>query len=174
MQRHIEDGLNGRAAARRLKISPATGARLVGIVRRDEPLTPIKCGRPGGSGKLGPHRAFLRELVEQDPDITMPELRDALAETGGLLVHETSLSRACAALASSTKKSLVADERRRADVAHARRDWIGRRQMRMRREPHRLVFIDEKSVKTNTTRLRGRAPKGQRLGNSPIIEGLGS
>lgn len=33
----------------------------------------------------------------------------------------------------------------------------------MRDQPHRLVFIDETSVKTNMTRLRGRAPKGQRL-----------
>ncbi len=33
----------------------------------------------------------------------------------------------------------------------------------MREEPHRLVFIDETAVKTNLTRLRGRAPKGERL-----------
>ncbi len=33
----------------------------------------------------------------------------------------------------------------------------------MRRAPHRLVFIDEISVKTNLTRLRGRAPRGERL-----------
>ena len=33
----------------------------------------------------------------------------------------------------------------------------------MRQEPHRLVFIDETSVKTNLTRLRGRAHKGERL-----------
>jgi len=33
----------------------------------------------------------------------------------------------------------------------------------MRTMPQRLVFIDETSVKTNMTRLRGRAPKGNRL-----------
>ena len=33
----------------------------------------------------------------------------------------------------------------------------------MRGTPHRLVFIDETSVKTNMTRLRGRAPRGKRL-----------
>lgn len=36
----------------------------------------------------------------------------------------------------------------------------------MRRAPQRLVFIDETCVKTNLTRLRGRAPKGQRLSGS--------
>lgn len=30
-------------------------------------------------------------------------------------------------------------------------------------EPHRLVFIDETSVKTNMTRLRGRSKRGTRL-----------
>jgi hypothetical protein len=33
----------------------------------------------------------------------------------------------------------------------------------MRRQPGRLVFIDETSVKTNMTPLRGRSPKGERL-----------
>lgn len=33
----------------------------------------------------------------------------------------------------------------------------------MREAPERLVFIDETSVKTNLTRLRGRALKGERL-----------
>lgn len=33
----------------------------------------------------------------------------------------------------------------------------------MRRQPERLVFIDETSIKTNLTRLRGRAPCGERL-----------
>ena len=30
-------------------------------------------------------------------------------------------------------------------------------------DPDRLVFIDESSAKTNMTRLRGRAPRGQRV-----------
>ena len=33
----------------------------------------------------------------------------------------------------------------------------------MRRQPERLVFIDETSVKTNLTRLRGRSLRGHRL-----------
>ncbi len=105
-QRYIEDGLSGREAARRLMISPATGARLAKRVRRGEPLAPRKCGRPSGWGKLGPHRELLRDLVEQDPDITMPELRDApLAEAEGVRVHETSLSRVLRRLGFTYKKS---------------------------------------------------------------------
>lgn len=70
-QRHFEAGLSGREAARRPMISAATGARLASKIRRGEPLAPVECERPPGSGKLGPHCAFLIEVVEQDPDITM-------------------------------------------------------------------------------------------------------
>ena len=40
----------------------------------------------------------------------------------------------------------------------------------MRLEPHRLVFLDETSVTTKLTRLRGRAPRGERLKASAPFE----
>lgn len=103
--RYIEDGLSGREAARRLRISPATGSRLARRVRRGAPLEPEKCGRPKGWGKLGAHLGLLQELVEQDPDITMPELKGALFEAEGVRVHETSLSRALRRLGFTYKKN---------------------------------------------------------------------
>lgn len=57
----------------------------------------------------------------------------------------------------------MASECARADVAERRREWINERQPAMRREPGRLVFIDETSVNTKMTRLRGRARGGKRL-----------
>jgi transposase len=57
----------------------------------------------------------------------------------------------------------MASECARADVAERRRQWIGLRQPFMRRSPQRLVFIDETSVNTKMTRLRGRSRRGQRL-----------
>jgi transposase len=57
----------------------------------------------------------------------------------------------------------MASECARADVADRRRLWINHRQPFMRRQPGRLVFIDETSVNTKMTRLRGRARRGQRL-----------
>ncbi|MFG6592815.1 IS630 family transposase [Sulfitobacter sp. 1A12157] len=56
----------------------------------------------------------------------------------------------------------MATERRRARVKSARHDWLARRMPAMRLQPER-VFIDETSVKTNLTRMRGRALCGQRL-----------
>ena len=104
-QRLIEDGLSGRAAARRLLISAATGVRLASRVRRGESLAPKKCGRPPGQGKLDPHRSFLLELVEQDPDITLYELRDALREAEGVRVHHSGIARLLRRLGFTYKKS---------------------------------------------------------------------
>lgn len=57
----------------------------------------------------------------------------------------------------------MASECARADVAERRRIWINERQPAMRQAPGRLVFIDETSVNTKMTRLRGRARRGKRL-----------
>ena len=102
---YIEDGLSGREASRRLRISAATGSRLARKVRQGESLIPAKGGRPPGSGKLGGFRAFLFELVTQDPDITLFELRDALADGEGVRVHHSAIARALAALGFSYKKN---------------------------------------------------------------------
>src|SRR3954467_4580967 len=57
----------------------------------------------------------------------------------------------------------MASERERADVRERRREWIEKRQPRIRLQPARLVFIDETAVNTKMTRLRGRSRRGQRL-----------
>ena len=58
------------------------------------------------------------------------------------------------------KKTLIASERDRPDVARRRTQW---RMYQDRVDPSRLVFIDETWTKTNMTPLRGWAPRGQRL-----------
>ena len=57
----------------------------------------------------------------------------------------------------------MASERHKANVRQRRVDWLANRLPAMREQPWRLVFIDETSVKTNMTRLCGRAPRGARL-----------
>ena len=64
------------------------------------------------------------------------------------------------ATASPSKKSLRAAERKRADVARARRRWI-REQGWL--DTTRLVFIDETAVTTNMVRLNGWNPREERL-----------
>src|SRR5262244_4045503 len=64
------------------------------------------------------------------------------------------------AMASPSKKSLQAAERKRAEVARARRRWIREQGLL---DPARLVFIDETAVTTNMVRPNGWSPRGQRL-----------
>ena len=58
------------------------------------------------------------------------------------------------------KKVLIASEQDRPDVAQKRVAWQSTQHTY---DPSRLVFIDETWVKTNMTRPRGRALRGERL-----------
>src|ERR1700739_5164422 len=66
----------------------------------------------------------------------------------------------CAAKGCGSKKTLLALERARSDIARRRRRW---RSWQANLDPRRLVFIDETWVKTNMVPLRGWGPRGQRL-----------
>ena len=101
----IEEGLSGRAAAQRLKLSPATGSRWSRSIRRHGHVDPARQGRPRGGGKLAPYEAFFEDLIAQDPDITLFELRDALATAEGVTVHHSSIANLLSRLGFTYKKS---------------------------------------------------------------------
>ena len=104
-QAYIEEGLSGRAAAARLKLSAATGVRWQRKLRATGSVEPEVQGRPRGHGKLATHRAFLEELVAQDGDITLPELAGALAAATGIVAHSASIERFLRKLGYTYKKS---------------------------------------------------------------------
>ncbi len=89
----IEEGLSGRAAAARLKLSAATGVRWQRKWRETGAISPDVQGRPPGHGKLAAHQGLLEELVAQDGDITLPELAGALASATGVVAHAASIGR---------------------------------------------------------------------------------
>jgi putative transposase len=62
--------------------------------------------------------------------------------------------------APSQKKTLIAAEQDRPDVARLRSQWM---MYQGRIDPSRLVFIDETWTKTNMAPLRGWAPCGERI-----------
>ncbi|MFT4012417.1 MAG: transposase [Paracoccus sp. (in: a-proteobacteria)] len=101
--RYIDEGLSGRAAALRLKLSRATGAR-ARATRTNGHAEPLPQGRPTGHGKLASHRAFFEELLAQDLDITLLELRDALAAAEGVRVHHSSIASLLSRLGFTYKK----------------------------------------------------------------------
>lgn len=104
-QHYIDEGFSGRAAAARLRISAATGSRWARAIRQRGRAMPLKQGRPTSRGKLVPYRAFIEELVAQDPDITLYELRDALAMAEGVQVHHSSIAALLKRLGFSYKKN---------------------------------------------------------------------
>ena len=65
-----------------------------------------------------------------------------------------------AGMAGRSKKSAHASEQDRADVAAARE---ARFEAQPDLDPERLIFIDETGLNTKMARLRGRAPRGDRL-----------
>jgi transposase len=60
----------------------------------------------------------------------------------------------------SKKKTLIAAEQEREDVARKRSEW---REKQKEIDPDRVVFIDETWAKTNMTRTYGRSQEGTRL-----------
>ena len=101
---YIEEGLSGRAAAARLKLSAATGARWQRKWRETGAIAPEVQGRPPGHGKLSAHRELLEELLAQDGDITLPELAGALASATGVVAHAASIGRFLRKLGYTYKK----------------------------------------------------------------------
>ena len=104
-QKLVEEGLSGRAAALRLKVSPATGARWGQAIRRTGQARAAPQGRPKGKGKLDPHRAFFSEIIAQDGDITMPELASALRDATGVQAHPNAIGKFLRKLGYTHKKS---------------------------------------------------------------------
>lgn len=89
----VEGGQSRRAAAARLGTGESFAIKLMQRVARTGSLEPAKQGRPAGTGKLAPYRGFLIGVVEETPDITMPELCERLLAAHDVTVDPAALSR---------------------------------------------------------------------------------
>ncbi|MEM7526807.1 MAG: IS630 family transposase [Pseudomonadota bacterium] len=155
-------GQSCRAVGARFGIAPSTapstGVKWVGRVAR---TGSVRAGKMGGHRRpiLEPHRDWLLSEVRACPEITLAMLRELLAGRG-VAVSQDTVWRFLKACGFRFKKTLVADERDRADVRRRRERWQ-RHQHRI--DPRRLVFVDETWIKTNMAPLRGWSAKGERL-----------
>ncbi|MEQ8693805.1 MAG: IS630 family transposase [Gammaproteobacteria bacterium] len=161
--RGIASGKSRRAVAAQFEVAPSTAVRVQARYAATGSVEPAPLGRPKGSGKLGPYHEALIAKVKSQPDITMPALAAWLEAEHGVTADPSNLSKLLCKAGFSYKKTLLASEKERSDVKAARQTWVALRQPFMRRQPARLVFVDETSVKTNMTPLRGRSVKGERL-----------
>src|ERR1051325_8283167 len=82
------------------------------------------------------------------------------ARTGRRGLPDDDLQRLPGARAIAKKKTQIASEQERPDVAQKRPEW---RASQEQIDPAKVVFIDETWAKTNMTRTYGRSPLGTRL-----------
>jgi transposase len=89
----VGSGHSRRAAARHFHVSASFVMKLMARARVTGTLEPARQGRPPGKGKLTPFARFLGTRVDAEPDITMPELAEALFEAHGVRASPAALSR---------------------------------------------------------------------------------
>lgn len=99
----------------------------------------------------------LLELVRQQPDATLAELRDRL----GIPCHIATIARVLRKhRISRKKKTLHAQERDRPEVQAQR---VAFTEKLAAVDPQHLIFVDEFGATTAMTRRYGRAPEGERV-----------
>ena len=150
------------ANARHFRVSPKFVNDMVILKRESGGLAPQRQGHRG-HGKLASHAGWVRDRLAMKSDLTLDEISAELQVAHGLTVHRGSVGKWLHRLGLSHKKTLLASEQLRPDVAKMRRDWVRLRQPFMANMLERLVFIDETSLKTNLVKTTGWAPVGTRL-----------
>jgi transposase len=146
-----------RQIAARFLVSVSFVTRLLQLHRSTGSLEP----RPHGGGNpavLTPEDLErLRELVREQPDARLDELRQRLGASCSLMT----LSRALQRLGLPRKKKIPrAQEQGRQDIRQRRQEFCA---TLAGVDPRRLVFVDESGADTAMTRTHGRAPVGQRV-----------
>ena len=101
----ISEGQSRRAAAEQFSISAATAVRLQKRFEETGSLDPERLGRPKGSGRLGPYQDALIARVEEQPDITMPDLAAWLLEQHAVKADPSNLSKLLCKAGFSYKKN---------------------------------------------------------------------
>jgi transposase len=155
---HQEGSL--REIARRFRVSLSFIVRLSQRRRDADTLEP----RPHGGGPppaLGPEdRERLAQLIRDDPDATLEQLKQRGGFTCSLKTLWCTLRRQGLTF---KKKSLHASEQERPDVQTKRRSF--RREVK-KIDPERLVFVDETGVTTAMTPAYAWSPRGERAVDS--------
>jgi transposase len=154
----IQGGMSRNQAAKQFGVAISTA---IGWMQRVEETGSIAPGQMGGhkpKAISGEHAIWLSQRMKNG-DFTLRGLVAELAERG-LKVDYRSVWEFVHAEELSFKKSVVAGERDRPDVARRRAQWT---KYQDRVEPERLVFIDETWTRTDMAPLRGWAPRGHRL-----------
>ena len=78
----VREGLSHRAAGVRFGVSAASVSRWRTLEREQGDARPKALGGDRRSGRIEAQRAMILSLIEEEPDMTIEELRAALGEQG--------------------------------------------------------------------------------------------
>jgi transposase len=152
-----------RQIARLFSVSLSCVVRLLQRKRRTGAVQPDP--RPGGVSQRkldAAAEARLLELVHEQPDATLAELRDRLGIPCCLMTIGRALQRH---KITRKKKTLHAQEQDDPRVQEQRQAF---QEKLATVDPAHLVFVDESGATTAMTRTYGRAPQGERVkGTAP-------
>ena len=151
-------GLSRRQAAAQFGVGVSTVINWVRRFRKTGNVAPGQMGGHKPKAIAGERRVWLLTRIRRQ-DFTLRGLVAELADRG-LKVDYRTVWNFVHAEKLSFKKTVVASEHDRPDIARRRAQWMT---YQGRIEPERLVFIDETWTKTNMAPLRGWAPRGVRL-----------
>jgi transposase len=155
-----KDGMSRMGAAERFEIDESSAIKWMERLERTGSRTAAQMGgyKPR---KLDLHREVLEAARAEKPGVTLQALCDRLLAERGVKADTSMMSRFFRRIGvTPKKKTLVAREQDRPDISRYRRRWKAYQGLI---DPKRLVFIDETWTKTNMTRLRGWAPRCERL-----------
>ena len=159
----VEAGQSASAAGHVFRGSRSTAIKWAAHWRRTGEV-PKATPRKRYRWRLDAHEAWLLALLSEEADLTLEQIRDRLAAERDATSCVNSLWRFYERHKISYKKTVLADEQKRPDVAVARRKWKAEQH---RLDPERLIFLDATWVKSNM--IRSRCPRGERLaGNAPF------
>ena len=153
-----EGGLSRHQAASRFGIGVSTAINWVRRFRETGSVAPGQMGGHKPKKIRGEHRTWLLART-QEKDFTLRGLVAEFADRG-LKVDYHTVWDFVHAEKLSFKKTVIASERDRPDVARRRTQWTT---YQPRIDPERFVFIDETWSRTNMAPLRGWARRGMRL-----------
>jgi transposase len=135
----VAGGSTHRQAAERFGVSAASVSRWRAREREQGDARPKPSGRDRRSDRIEAHKATILSVLDETPDITIEELRQALGEKG-LAFGFGTIRRFSRATRSRAKKTAHASEQDRPDVLKRRQAWF---ESQFDLDPDRLVFIDE-------------------------------
>lgn len=151
--------ISQRQIAKRFRVAPSFVTKLLKQYRETGQLAPK--ARPGRPKTLKPaHFQIVQNLINDQPDMTLEELCQALDDQVNIRVSEPTMCRVIKQLnLTRKKKSLHPDEKASERVQGLRREyWEQVRDVRVQD----LVFIDESGVNLGLIRLFAWAIKGKR------------